>query len=127
MVPGRKTEKEKFAGGDYTTTIEAFVSASGRGIQVRGVVNQSVAVPRRDLCCGFQCRGAVVVLSGNGQWLRKFECQSERGTVGTCVIVSNEAVCQEMDSGLELCMQTLAGVEMSVRAWHSRDLCCCFQ
>ena len=34
VIPGRKTEKEKFAGGDYTTTIEAFVSASGRGIQV---------------------------------------------------------------------------------------------
>ena len=34
VVPGRKTEKEKFAGGEYTTTIEAFVSASGRGIQV---------------------------------------------------------------------------------------------
>lgn len=33
VIPGRKTEKEKFAGGDYTTTIEAFVSASGRGIQ----------------------------------------------------------------------------------------------
>ena len=36
VIPGRKTEKEKFAGGDYTTTIEAFVSASGRGIQVSG-------------------------------------------------------------------------------------------
>ena len=35
VVPGKKTEKEKFAGGDYTTTIEAFISASGRGIQVR--------------------------------------------------------------------------------------------
>ena len=34
VVAGRKTEKEKFAGGDYTTTVEAFVSASGRGIQV---------------------------------------------------------------------------------------------
>eukprot|EP00731_Ephydatia_muelleri_P022193 Em0014g784a len=33
VVPGKKTEKEKFAGGDYTTTIEAFISASGRGIQ----------------------------------------------------------------------------------------------
>ncbi|XP_063706944.1 bifunctional glutamate/proline--tRNA ligase [Culicoides brevitarsis] len=33
VVKGRKTEKEKFAGGDYTTTVEAFVSASGRGIQ----------------------------------------------------------------------------------------------
>uniref|UniRef100_A0A8C4X2Z4 Bifunctional glutamate/proline--tRNA ligase n=1 Tax=Erpetoichthys calabaricus TaxID=27687 RepID=A0A8C4X2Z4_ERPCA len=33
VVKGRKTEKEKFAGGDYTTTIEAYISASGRAIQ----------------------------------------------------------------------------------------------
>nr|CAD7393466.1 unnamed protein product [Timema cristinae] len=33
VIKGRKTEKEKFAGGDYTTTLEAFVSASGRAIQ----------------------------------------------------------------------------------------------
>lgn len=34
VVPGRKTDKEKFAGGEYTTTVEAYISASGRGIQV---------------------------------------------------------------------------------------------
>ena len=28
-----KSEKEKFAGGDYTTTVEAFVPGSGRGVQ----------------------------------------------------------------------------------------------
>lgn len=33
VVPGRKTEKEKFAGADYTTTVEAFIGASGRAIQ----------------------------------------------------------------------------------------------
>ncbi|XP_072018982.1 bifunctional glutamate/proline--tRNA ligase-like [Amphiura filiformis] len=33
VVKGRKTEKEKFPGGDFTTTIEAFISASGRAIQ----------------------------------------------------------------------------------------------
>lgn len=33
VIKGRKTEKEKFAGGDYTYTVEAFVSASGRAIQ----------------------------------------------------------------------------------------------
>lgn len=33
VVKGKKTEKEKFAGGDYTYTVEAFVSASGRAIQ----------------------------------------------------------------------------------------------
>ena len=36
VVPGRKTVKEKFAGADYTTTVEGFVAASGRGIQVGG-------------------------------------------------------------------------------------------
>ena len=33
VVRGRKTEKEKFAGGDYTTTVEAYISAAGRAIQ----------------------------------------------------------------------------------------------
>lgn len=33
VVKGKKTEKEKFAGGDFTTTVEAFISASGRAIQ----------------------------------------------------------------------------------------------
>ncbi|KAK3888678.1 hypothetical protein Pcinc_007291 [Petrolisthes cinctipes] len=33
VVRGRKTEKEKFAGGDFTTTTEAFILASGRAIQ----------------------------------------------------------------------------------------------
>lgn len=33
VVKGKKTEKEKFAGAVFTTTVEAFVSASGRAIQ----------------------------------------------------------------------------------------------
>eukprot|EP00731_Ephydatia_muelleri_P008606 Em0004g944a len=33
VILGKKTEKEKFAGAEYTTTIEAFIPASGRGIQ----------------------------------------------------------------------------------------------
>ncbi|CAI5735072.1 unnamed protein product [Peronospora destructor] len=33
MVKGIKTEKEKFAGADYTTTIEGFIPSTGRGIQ----------------------------------------------------------------------------------------------
>ncbi|XP_071449548.1 bifunctional glutamate/proline--tRNA ligase [Hetaerina americana] len=33
VIKGRKTEKEKFAGGDFTTTVEAYVSISGRAIQ----------------------------------------------------------------------------------------------
>jgi len=33
VVKGKKTQKEKFAGGDFTTTVEAFISATGRAIQ----------------------------------------------------------------------------------------------
>ena len=35
---GRKTEKEKFAGGVYTTTVEAYIAASGRSIQGRSLL-----------------------------------------------------------------------------------------
>lgn len=33
VIKGRKTEKEKFAGSEYTTTVEGYIPASGRGIQ----------------------------------------------------------------------------------------------
>ena len=33
VVCGQKTEKEKFAGGDYTYTTEAYIAAAGRAIQ----------------------------------------------------------------------------------------------
>eukprot|EP00270_Netrium_digitus_P005213 TRINITY_DN1682_c0_g1_i5.p1 TRINITY_DN1682_c0_g1~~TRINITY_DN1682_c0_g1_i5.p1 ORF type:complete len:579 (-),score=219.11 TRINITY_DN1682_c0_g1_i5:210-1946(-) len=33
VIKGIKSEKEKFAGGLYTTTVEAFIPSTGRGIQ----------------------------------------------------------------------------------------------
>mmetsp|Transcript_9316 Transcript_9316/g.16343 ORF Transcript_9316/g.16343 Transcript_9316/m.16343 type:complete len:533 (+) Transcript_9316:109-1707(+) len=33
VIKGRKSSKEKFPGGDYTTTIEAFIPGAGRAIQ----------------------------------------------------------------------------------------------
>ncbi|KAI9143067.1 hypothetical protein BKA69DRAFT_1026969 [Paraphysoderma sedebokerense] len=33
VIKGQKSEREKFAGGLYTTTVEAFIPTSGRGIQ----------------------------------------------------------------------------------------------
>lgn len=33
VIKGKKSEKERFAGGLYTTTVEAFVPANGRAIQ----------------------------------------------------------------------------------------------
>jgi prolyl-tRNA synthetase len=33
VTQGQKTEKEKFAGGLYTTTVEGYIPATSRGIQ----------------------------------------------------------------------------------------------
>lgn len=33
VIPGKKSENEKFAGGYYTTTVETLIPANGRGIQ----------------------------------------------------------------------------------------------
>lgn len=33
VIKGKKTENEKFAGANYTTTVEGFIAATGRGIQ----------------------------------------------------------------------------------------------
>ncbi|KAI9803410.1 MAG: ribose-phosphate pyrophosphokinase 1 [Piccolia ochrophora] len=33
VIRGRKTDKEKFAGGYYTTTVEGYIPTTGRGIQ----------------------------------------------------------------------------------------------
>jgi hypothetical protein len=33
VVPGKKSENEKFAGGLYTTTVEGFIPTTGRAIQ----------------------------------------------------------------------------------------------
>jgi len=33
VIKGKKTEKEKFAGGHYTTTVEAYIPTTGRAIQ----------------------------------------------------------------------------------------------
>ena len=38
---GRKTEKEKFAGGVYTTTVEAYIAASGRSIQGKSLLREN--------------------------------------------------------------------------------------
>jgi hypothetical protein len=41
VIKGRKSEKEKFAGGLYTTTIEALIPTNGRAIQV-GIVGAAL-------------------------------------------------------------------------------------
>jgi prolyl-tRNA synthetase len=39
VIKGKKTENEKFAGGDYTTTVEAFIDATGRAVQVGSITH----------------------------------------------------------------------------------------
>ncbi|KOB66220.1 putative aminoacyl-tRNA synthetase, partial [Operophtera brumata] len=68
VIKGRKTEKEKFAGGDWTTTVEAYVPASGRGIQAIvvpcGVTASSTAAERAALTAS--CRALVDQLVAAG-------------------------------------------------------------
>ncbi len=52
VIRGRKTEKEKFAGGDFTTTVEAYVPVNGRGIQVCFVLTN------------MDCKWLCVLVSG---------------------------------------------------------------
>lgn len=40
VIRGRKTDKEKFAGGDFTTTVEAYIPQTGRGVQVRRCITE---------------------------------------------------------------------------------------
>lgn len=35
VTKGKKSKKEQFAGAFYTTTVEAYIPETGRGIQVR--------------------------------------------------------------------------------------------
>ena len=42
VIRGKKTEKEKFAGGDYTTTVEAYIPAAGRAIQGNRLRQKSI-------------------------------------------------------------------------------------
>ncbi len=44
VIKGKKTEKEKFAGADWTATLEAYISASGRGIQVGCLLCESFLI-----------------------------------------------------------------------------------
>ena len=37
VVKGRKSEKEKFAGASFTTSVEVYVAVNGRGIQVKSI------------------------------------------------------------------------------------------
>ena len=48
VIKGRKSEKEKFAGGRFTTTVEAFVPGSHRAIQ--GATSHSLGQNFAKMC-----------------------------------------------------------------------------
>lgn len=56
VVKGRKSEKEKFAGADFTTTVEAYVAVNGRGIQVRAL--KQIIITYSFLGCNFSSLGS---------------------------------------------------------------------
>ena len=52
-------EKEKFAGGLYTTTVEAFIPAAGRGIQ--GATSHCLGRKTLQRCSGSRSSPAMMV------------------------------------------------------------------
>ncbi|TPX36032.1 proline---tRNA ligase [Synchytrium microbalum] len=89
VTKGVKSEKEKFAGGLYTTTVEGFVPATGRGIQ--GATSH---------CLGqnFSKMFNITILDDNMQ--SSFVWQNSWGlstrAIGVCVMVHGD------DNGLVL-------------------------
>jgi prolyl-tRNA synthetase len=82
VIRGRKTEKEKFAGGDYTTTVEAYIAAAGRAIQAL-LCNRN----RNFLSCGtgtVTCHKAgtgIVINYGSGTVVKCDHKSSHKHTV----------------------------------------------
>lgn len=52
VTKGRKSKKEQFAGAFYTTTVEAFIPDTGKGIQVGYRV---LGLLCACLCCASRC------------------------------------------------------------------------
>lgn len=107
MIRGRKTEKEKFAGGDFTTTIEAFISASGRGIQVGIIWNVSSC-----LMYAYLQAATSHHLGQNFSKMFdiKFEDPDEVITMATCVAV---IVCGVVGWEALVCLSKLLGTDNS--------------
>lgn len=53
VIKGVKTEKEKFAGGDFTTTVEGFIPVTGRAIQ--GATSHQLGQNFGSYCSTFWC------------------------------------------------------------------------
>jgi hypothetical protein len=43
VTKGKKSKKEQFAGAFYTTTVEAYIPETGRGIQARAATRRAGA------------------------------------------------------------------------------------
>lgn len=91
VVPGRKSENEKFAGGLFTTTVEGFIPATGRAIQ--GATSH---------CLGqnFAKMFDIMIEGGDNKEQRQYVWQNSWGlttrTIGVMVMVHGD------DKGLVL-------------------------
>jgi prolyl-tRNA synthetase len=91
VIPGKKSEKEKFAGGLYTTTVEGFIPTTGRAIQ--GATSH---------CLGqnFSKMFEIMVDGDNEQGKRSYVWQNSWGittrTIGVMVMIHGD------DKGLVL-------------------------
>lgn len=83
VIKGRKSEKEKFAGGHYTTTVEAFIPTNGRAIQ--GATSHSLGQNFSRMCdIQFVDENAETQYAWQNSW------GLTTRTIGVCVMVHGD-------------------------------------
>lgn len=86
VTKGRKSKRETFAGADYTTTVEAFIPLTGRGIQ---------AATSHSLGTNFSKMFEVVVEDPKAPGEKAFAFQNSWGlstrSLGVCILTHSDA------------------------------------
>jgi len=108
VIKGRKSEKEKFAGGLYTTTVEAFIPTNGRAIQ--GATSH---------CLGQNFAKMFDISFVDNETKPQLVWQNSWGlttrTIGVCVMVHGD------DTGLVLPPRVAPVQVVIVAVWTSKD------
>lgn len=85
VVRGKKSKKETFAGADFTTTVEAYVHATGRGIQ---------AATSHSLGQNFSKMFNIKVQAPSSDGKHSFAFQNSWGlstrSIGVCILVHSD-------------------------------------
>lgn len=106
VIKGKKSKKEQFAGAAYTTTVEAFIPETGRGIQVLLLLplagaeqillagGRAADMPLPHCSCGFTtctCTHADMLSEAHACMCPCMSCVMPRGV--SCAVASCHGTC----------------------------------